>query len=59
MNFGAPLRFKKGCVISLQNLLRESTFYLIQQKTKKVNKYFDIRRQFHNLTTCRNDMMHT
>jgi hypothetical protein len=28
-------------------------------KTKKVNKYFNIERQFQKSTTCRNDMMHT
>ena len=34
-------------------------FTLLPAENNKVNKYLNIRRQFQNLMTCRNDMMHT
>jgi hypothetical protein len=56
MHFGAPSRFRKGRMISLQNLHSYLPFF-DPAENKKVDTYFDIRRQFQNLTTSRNDMM--
>ena len=39
IQFGAPSRFRKGWVISLQNLHSDSLGFLTQKKTKKGNKY--------------------
>ena len=59
MNFWAPSRFRKGWLILFQDKHSDLTLFLVQQKTKKVNKHFEIGRQFHDSTTCQNEMMHT
>jgi hypothetical protein len=56
--FWALLRYRKGWVISL-NELAEQFFLLVDQaKNKKVNTPIDIQNQFQNSTTCPNNMIH-
>ena len=60
MYFGAPSRYRKGCVISIKILQSNSTFLSCNPaKNKRVNKHFKIWCQFQNSTSHPNDMIHT
>ena len=63
MHFEAPSRFRKGCVISIQNFQSNSSYFSMQKKTNtkwifclkiqelvKINWWFD----FTNITFCKN-----